>query len=153
VAVSLKYAVVERERRFLVTRVPDGVTNSMRIVDRYLTGTRMRLREVEEDGAVTRKLSHKVRLGDGPAEVACTSFYLDDDEWDLLLALPARVLRKTRHLVQRDGVVLAVDELEDGALLAEIDDEGQPSDVVPPWLDVVSDVSDDERWTGAQLAR
>jgi hypothetical protein len=25
--------------------------------------------------------------------------------------------------------------------------------VVPDWLDVVRDVSDDERWTGAQLAR
>ena len=24
---------------------------------------------------------------------------------------------------------------------------------LPDWLDVVADVSDDERWTGAQLAR
>jgi CYTH domain-containing protein len=154
VPVPLKYAVVERERRYLLARIPDDVSETREIVDRYLTGTRLRLREVREpDGTVTRKLSHKVRLTDGPAEVACTNLYLDDAEWDLLLALPARVLRKRRHLVQRDGVVVAVDEHEDGTLVAEIDDVDRPSGGVPAWLEVVRDVSADERWTGARLAR
>ncbi len=153
-AISLKYAVVERERRFLVARVPDGVVGTSAIVDRYVAGTRLRLREVRAaDGTVTRKLGHKVRLGDGPAEVACTNLYLDDQEWALLAALPARVLRKTRHLVRRDGLVVAVDEHEDGSLVAEIDDgDGPPSDV-PAWLDVVADVSTEEAWTGAGRAR
>ena len=44
--VSLKYAVVERERRYLVARVPDGVEQVVEIVDRYVEGTRLRLREV-----------------------------------------------------------------------------------------------------------
>src|SRR5215469_13457471 len=84
-AVSLKYAVVERERRFLVSKLPDVALERRRIVDRYITGTRLRLREVvTEDGVVTRKLGHKVRLGEGPREIACTSLYLDDDEWDVL---------------------------------------------------------------------
>ena len=99
-----------------------------------------------------RKLGHKVRLGEGPAEVACTNFYLDDQEWDLLVALPATVLMKKRHLVRRDGLVVAVDELGDGTLVAEIDDGDQPSDHVPAWLDVIEDVGADERWTGARLA-
>lgn len=151
---SLKYAVVERERRFLVERLPQGVTRSLRIVDRYLSGTRLRLREVVDgDGVVTRKLGHKVRLTEGPEAVACTSMYLDDTEWELLCRLPARILRKTRHLVQRDGLTVAVDQLEDGTLLAEIDDGDSPSSFVPGWLAVTADVSTDERWTGAQLAR
>jgi CYTH domain-containing protein len=151
---SLKYAVVERERRYLLASLPDGVTATQEIADRYLTGTRLRLREVREaDGRVVRKLGHKVRLGDGPAEVACTNFYLDDGEWALLAALPARTLRKTRHLVHRDGLRVAVDEHEDGTLVAEIDDREQPARSVPEWLDVVADVSDDEAWTGAGLAR
>jgi CYTH domain-containing protein len=50
-------------------------------------------------------------------------------------------------------LVVVIDEHEDGTLIAEIDDGDQPSLVVPDWLDVVRDVSDDERWTGAQLAR
>mgnify|MGYP001064891351 CR=1 FL=1 len=153
-AVSLKYAVVERERRFLLLSIPEGVVDVQLIADRYVLGTRLRLREVRRpDGTVVRKLGHKVRLGDGPAEVACTNLYLDDEEWRVLRALPARELRKRRHVVHRDGLVVAVDELEDGMLVAEIDDGEQPSDVVPEWLEVLEDVSDDEAWTGAGLAR
>jgi CYTH domain-containing protein len=154
VSVSLKYAVVERERRYVLARLPEGVTSTKDILDRYVTGTRLRLREVrEDDGTVTRKLGHKVRLSEGPAEVASTNFYLNDDEWTLLTALPARLLRKRRHIVRRDGLLVAIDELEDGTLIAEIDDRDQPSDFVPEWLDVVDDVSSDEAWTGVGLAR
>jgi CYTH domain-containing protein len=150
----MKYAVVERERRFLVASIPDGVDDVQLIVDRYVTGTRLRLREVRRgDGTVVRKLGQKVRLGDGPAEIACTSLYLDDEEWALLSTLPARVLRKRRHVVRRDGLTVAVDEHDDGLLVAEIDDGEQPSDHVPEWLDVLEDVSDEEAWTGATLAR
>lgn len=149
----LKYAVVERERRFLLRRLPDGVVRTSAITDRYLLGTRLRLREVVgDDGHVVRKLGHKVRLGEGPAEVACTSVYLDEAEWALLLRLPGHVLRKTRHHVERDGRAVAVDELEDGTLLAEIDDGDRPPAPVPGWLDVVRDVSAEEAWTGAALA-
>jgi CYTH domain-containing protein len=154
VSIPLKYAVVERERRYLLRRLPEGVSSTREILDRYVTGTRLRLREVREsDGSLTRKLGHKVRLGDGPAEVACTNLYLDDDEWTLLATLPARLLRKRRHIVERDGLVVAVDEHEDGTLVAEIDDGDQPSDLVPDWLDVIEDVTTDEAWTGARLAR
>lgn len=151
--ISLKYAVVERERRFVVARLPEGPTETREIVDRYITGTRLRLREVTaEDGSVVRKLGQKVRLSAGPAEIACTNLYLDDEEWETLCALPAKVLRKRRHLVHRDGIVVAVDEHEDGTLVAEIDDGDGPPQPVPGWLDVVEEVTADERWTGAALA-
>lgn len=152
--VSLKYAVVERERRYLLASLPEGVTSTKEISDRYVNGTRLRLREVrEDDGTVTRKLGHKIRLTDGPAEVACTSLYLDDEEWALLSALPARTLRKKRHVVATAEWLVAVDEHEDGTLVAEIDDGDEPSNLVPDWLDVVRDVSSDETWTGGELAR
>ena len=152
--VSLKYAVVERERRYILASLPEGVISTRDILDRYVTGTRLRLREVREgDGTVTRKLGHKVRLTEGPAEVACTNLYLNDDEWTLLAALPAQLLRKRRHLVRRDGLLVAIDEHEDGTLIAEIDDLHQPSAFVPVWLDVLADVSNDEAWTGVELAR
>src|SRR5690606_23373767 len=132
----------------------EGVNSTKEIVDRYVTGTRLRLREVREsDGTVIRKLAHKVRLGEGPAEVACTNFYLNDEEWALLIALPATLLRKRRHIVSRDGMLVAIDEHEDGTLIAEIDDRDHPSAFVPDWLDVVQDVSDDEAWTGVRFAR
>ena len=150
----LKYAVVERERRYLLASLPDGVTSTREISDRYVSGTRLRLREVREgDGTVVRKLGHKVRLTEGPAEVACTSLYLDDEEWALLSALPARTLRKKRHMVVTAQWLVAIDEHEDGTLVAEIDHGDQPAELVPDWLDVVRDVSNDETWTGAGRAR
>jgi hypothetical protein len=153
VTVSLKYAVVERERRFICDRLPDGVSRTARVTDRYLTGTRLRLREVvDQDGTVVRKLGHKVRLTSGPQEVACTSMYLDDAEWAALVALPASALRKTRHWIQRDDLVVVVDEHEDGTLVAEIDGQLPPSGV-PAWLCVLREVSGEEGWTGAGLAR
>jgi CYTH domain-containing protein len=154
VSISLKYAIVERERRFLLASLPNGVVSTKQIVDRYVTGTRLRLREVrEDDGTVIRKLGHKVRLSEGPTEVACTNFYLNDQEWAVLGALPAQILRKKRHMLHRDGLIVAVDEHEDGTLVAEIDDRDQPSQFVPDWLDTIEDVTEDERWTGAWLAR
>ena len=152
-----RYARIEAERRYLVRRIPDGVTTIFDIADRYLTGTRMRLREVTHaDGSVVYKLGHKVREDDGPATILCTNFYLDEAEWGLLLPLPARTLRKTRHIVERDEWRIAVDEHPDGTLVAEIDLGDNPVEEtmdVPPWLDVIADVSTDEAWTGAGLAR
>lgn len=101
---------------------------------------------------MTRKLGHKVRLSPGPHEVACTSVYLHKREWELLRALPSRTLRKTRNIVERDGVRLAVDELDDGTFLAEIDDGDAAPCVVPSWLNVLREVTSEEAWTGAELA-
>jgi hypothetical protein len=53
-----------------VASLPEGVTDTKEVSDRYVIGTRLRLREVPRmDGSVIRKLGHKVRLGEGPAEV------------------------------------------------------------------------------------
>jgi hypothetical protein len=56
-------------------------------------------------------------------------------------------------MVATDEWLVAIDEHEDGTLVAEIDDRDEPSSLVPDWLDVVRDVSDDESWTGGGLAR
>ena len=151
---ELKYAVVERERRWLIAELPADILESREILDRYLEGTRLRLRQVTYgDGRVERKLGHKVRLGDGPDAVAHTSIYLDDDEWSRLMALPGRELRKTRHVTVRGTVLVVVDEHVDGSLVAEIDDGPLMPRVEPTWLGLVEDVSGREEWTGFDLAQ
>lgn len=131
--VSLKYAVIERERRYLVSVIPDGVIETRIIVDHYLDGTRLRLREVTTgDGRVVHKLTQKIRLSNGPHEIACTNVYVNDVEWALLRELPARSLRKTRHIIEQDGYRIAVDAFQDGSLLAEIDDGDAPRDPYLP---------------------
>ena len=117
--VSLKYAVVERERRYLLEALPDlPGARVLRITDRYLDGTRLRLRRVDEDGcAVVLKLGQKVPVPDG---IAHTTTYLSEAEFALLSQLPGRPLEKTRHL--HDG--WAVDVHPDGLVLAETGDDG-----------------------------
>lgn len=158
-APSLKYAHVERERRWLLAGVPDLPTAAevLRISDRYLCGSRLRLREVRRpDGSVERKLGHKVRIGDGPQAVACTSLYLDDAEWDLLAALPADTLTKDRTLVPHDGFTVAVDVFTRrlaGLVLAEVDTGDGPAIELPESYAAVREVTADEAFTGAVLAR
>ena len=94
-----------------------------------------------------------MRLSAGPAEVACTNFNLNDDEWAAFGTLPAHVLRKRRHTVHRDGLIVAIDEHEDRTLVAEMDDrDSTPSDV-PAWLHVIQDVGASQDWTGGPLAQ
>lgn len=155
---SLKYARVERERRWLLGSLPADLPaeSTLEITDRYLTGTRLRLRTaVADDGQLVRKLGQKVRLGEGPEEIACTSMHLDDAEWDLLSALPGRMLRKLRRRVRLHGLTLAVDVFIGhcaGLVLAEVDRGDGADQELPPGLAPVAEVTADEAFTGAALA-
>lgn len=155
---SLKYARVERERRWLIDLPPSASASAdvLTVTDRYLTGSRLRLREtVSSAGDVVRKLGHKVRLTDGPEEVACTSLYLDDAEWALLCALEAHVLSKERRRMVVDGVDLALDVFGGdcaGLVLAEIDRGDDVDTGLPEGLGAVAEVTADERFTGGRLA-
>ncbi|UDY25062.1 hypothetical protein [Nocardioides sp. Kera G14] len=146
----MTYAKLECERKFLVRAVPPGATHTSRIVDRYVAGTRLRLREMtSSDGTVVRKLGQKIRPDGDASRIAHTTIYLDEDEWATLASLPGVELRKTRHHFP-DG--LAVDELADGTLLAEVDGGDALPTKVPPSLDVIREVTGDEAWTGAAIA-
>lgn len=131
----------------------------LEIEDRYLRGTRLRLRSVREtDHPPVRKLGQKVRLDhDHPSTIEHTTMYLDDAETVVLRGLPSDVLVKTRTLHPWQGLVVAVDVFAGrltGLVLAEVDlgDGGdlQASGPPVPWL---VEVTDDERFTGGQLAR
>ncbi len=160
----MKYAKVERERRWLLSGMPSVATDltPTRVVDRYLDGLRMRLREMTRpDGTVVRKLGQKVRLDEGPREVAGTNFYLSDAEWERLRSLPGRDLVKDRYAVPLgDGseAFVAVDVFHgghEGLVLAEVDGGDTRPDVGPDVLarlGVVREVTDDEAFTGAALA-
>ncbi len=156
--VNEKYAVGEYERRFLLDEIPAGATDPRRIVDLYVDGTRLRLRRVDRPGAEPdRKLGHKRRLNTSdPRAIMHTSLYLDEDEFRVLGALPAKRLVKTRWAIEVDGRPCAVNVFEEslaGLVLMEVD-LGDPSlldEFVPPsWAG--SEVSDDEAFTGGGLA-
>jgi len=150
-----KYAQVERERRFLLGGVPEAaaVTVVRTITDRYLVGTRLRLRRAElSDGGCELKLTQKVPIaGSGAVQGMITNTYLSPDEYELFASLPAAVLSKTRFSAPPLGVDVFDGHLR-GLVLAEAEfatDEDARSFVPPPAC--VAEVTDDARFTGGRL--
>ena len=154
-----KYALVERERRFLMAGLPPGAAvRRVEIVDRYLDGTRLRLRRVSQPGSPgpatpELKLTQKVpAVRPGPVRGLITNIYLSPAEYDVLATLPGAELAKTRLFFPpyavdvfgppRDGLVLAEAELGSDADLA----------ACPPPPASVAEVTCDDRFTGGRLA-
>jgi CYTH domain-containing protein len=152
-----KYARVERERRFLLAGAPPASAGTAvrQITDRYLTGTRLRLRRIDYPGGGTSefKLTQKVPAGlPGPVRGLITNIYLSGAEYEVFASLPGAVLRKTRV----GGQPLVTDIFSPplhGLVLAESefgsDDEAA---AFRPACDVVAEVTDDVRFTGGRLA-
>ena len=150
-----RYAHLECEQRWLLRGPPGDVTDPRTICDRYVSGTRLRLRRVETPTGTVFKLGQKVRLDPGsPTMVSLTNLYLSQAEYDVLARLPATELRKTRRTATHDGRPMAVDEFDgplSGLVLAEIElDDPRARAPAPPGA--VADVTDDERYTGGSLA-
>jgi len=152
-----KYARVERERRFLLAEPPPASTTTAprQITDRYLTGTRLRLRRVEHgNGASEFKLTQKVPAErPGPVQGLITNIYLSQPEYDRFAILPAAVLSKTRVSVSPLSIDIFSPPLH-GLVLAEAEftTDHEASCFRPP-PDSVAEVTDDPRFTGGRLAR
>ena len=157
-----KYARFELERRFLLARLPEGISEAgaWTVTDRYVTGTRLRLRRMEppEGGETVFKLGQKEAPSPPDfSRLTITNMYLSADEYDVLAALPARELRKRRHRLDHDGRVYSVDAFEGrlaGLVLAEVGyettDELEAHTELPGFA--LRDVSHDVRFTGGALA-
>jgi CYTH domain-containing protein len=153
-----KYACIERERRWLVDRPrrPDLPVEFVLIEDRYITGTRLRLRRMTDhaSGRIVLKLTKKYDAVDPLARPIVTA-YLSEDEFALLAQLPAAALSKHRYAVAADGLRFSIDRFNGlvGLELAEIetaDDSGLRAVPSPDWT--IRDVSNDPRYQGGMLA-
>ncbi len=154
-----KYALVERERRFLVKRLPPWSPEAeRRITDRYLGGTRLRVRTVEDLGPEAPPLVYKLTQKVPGVEPASgnqghlTTIYLDEAEHRLLGRLPGVTLTKRRLAYPP----MAVDVFEgglEGLLIAEVEFD---SDAAMTWFTVPSwcgpEITGEPGWSGAELA-
>jgi len=155
---SMKYARRELERRFLLTEVPPtpGVIRTAVITDRYIAGTRFRLRRsIErsaESTATVYKLTQKIPADDGGPGLI-TTMYLSEAEFDAFSKLPGDVLTKTRLSIPPFGIDV-FDPPLDGLILAEAEFETEEEMLAfgaPRFA--VADVTADPRFTGGRLVR
>ncbi len=126
----LKYARIERERRFLLAALPAGIdpaTGYQQLDDLYLEGTRLRLRSVTSPTGtlIEQKLNQKLLAPSGDAaHRIITSVYLDPAEYAALAALPGRRLQKRRYTYAHEGHAVGIDVFRGplaGLVLAEIE--------------------------------
>ena len=154
----MKYARVEKERRFLIRKFPEvAQARTLAIQDWYLSNTNLRLRCVEEPGKLpVYKLGQKIRIDDlSLSTVAHTTMYLSENEFEALRALPSKSLMKTRALFPFGDLFLVIDEFDGelkGLMLAEIDLGVADVDIDSLPIEIVAEVTDDERFTGGALA-
>jgi CYTH domain-containing protein len=158
-----KYARVERERRYLLADLPEGLTRAdhhLQITDNYLTGTRLRLRKVRDPR--TNKWVVKFTQKFAPnaedlSRTTITNTYLNPIEADTLAIFEANEIRKNRYPLEFEGRKFAVDMfLGDlfGLVLAEVSfetDDELDSFRKPPFA--LAEVTNNEIFTGGRLSQ
>jgi CYTH domain-containing protein len=151
-----KYARIEIERRFLLEGVPEAaeVLAINEIGDRYLDGTRLRLRRLARVGGPTQlKLTQKLPDPDGARQGALTTIYLSEAEHAAFARLPAATLSKSRLSIAPYGVDVFHGELE-GLYLAEAEFATvEDALALVPAAFCRAEVTADRRFTGGELVR
>jgi CYTH domain-containing protein len=150
-----RYAVTEREQRWLLGRVPEGVSDPVEILDKYLGVSTLRLRRAQSGDSIVYKLGQKVRPDPNhPAVNQMTNMYLSEPEFLMLGEVDGATLAKTRWRWTARQSAFSVDEFGGvlrGLVLAEaelpVDGADPPS---PPGA--LADVTGDNRFSGGHLA-
>lgn len=157
-----KYARVERERRYLLDGLPEGLTRAsphVQITDNYITGTRLRLRKVREPQTNKWTVKFTQKFAPNSADLSrtiITNIYLTAAESEVLGVFEANEIRKNRYPYEFAGRKFTIDMfLGDlfGLVLAETGfDSDEELDSFPPPPFVVADVTQKELFTGGNLS-
>src|SRR5689334_17554370 len=157
-----KYAQVERERRYLLRDLPEGVTRAdphLQITDNYMTGSRLRLRKVREPRTNKWTVKFTQKFAPNPEDLSrtlITNTYLNALEAEVLSSVfNSNEIRKNRYPFEFEGHNFGVDMfLGDllGLVLAEIDFEtDQELDNFPKPPFALADVTNEPLFSGGRL--
>jgi CYTH domain-containing protein len=156
-----KYARVERERRYLLADLPEGLTRAdphLQITDNYITGTRLRLRKVREPRTNKWTVKFTQKFAPNPEDLSrtiITNTYLNALEAETLSVFNTNEIRKNRYYFDFEGRRFSVDMfLGDlfGLVMAEVGfetDEELDRFVKPAFA--LADVTNDPVFAGGSL--
>jgi CYTH domain-containing protein len=157
-----KYARIERERRYLLQDLPEGLARTdphVQITDNYITGTRLRIRKVRDPGTNkwTVKFTQKFPIQPNDlSRTLITNTYLNAIEAETLSVFNSNEIRKNRYYFNYDGKKFSVDMfLGDlfGLVLAEVSFETDEELISFPKPDfALAEVTNQEVFSGGRLA-
>jgi len=156
-----RYTQMERERRYLLQDLPEGLTRAdphLQITDNYITGTRLRLRKVRDPRSNKWTVKFTQKFAPNPGDFSrtiITNVYLNALEAETLAVFDANEIRKNRYSFEFEGRKFSVDMfLGDlfGLVLAETSfetDRELGSFAKPAFA--IADVTNNELFTGGKL--
>jgi CYTH domain-containing protein len=156
-----KYARVERERRYLLRDLPEGMSRAdshLQITDNYMTGSRLRLRKVREPRTNKWTVKFTQKFAPNPDDLSraiITNTYLNALEAEVLSVFNSNEIRKNRYPFEFEGRKFSIDMfLGDlfGLVLAEVSfdtDEELDSFPKPPFA--LADVTNEPLFSGGKL--
>jgi CYTH domain-containing protein len=157
-----KYARIERERRYLLRDLPEGMTRAdphLQITDNYITGTRLRIRKVREPRTNKWTVKFTQKFAPDPNDLSrtiITNTYLNAYEAEVLSIFNSNEIRKNRYPFEFEGHKFSVDMfLGDlfGLVLAEVGFEtDEELDNFPKPLFALADVTNEELFSGGRLS-
>jgi CYTH domain-containing protein len=157
-----KYARIERERRYLLPDLPEGLSRAdhhLQITDNYLTGTRLRIRKVRNPKTNKWVVKFTQKFAPAPRDLSrtiITNIYLNAIEAETLSIFAANEIRKNRYPFQFEGRQFSIDMFIGdlfGLVLAEVSfetDEELDNFAMPPFA--LADVTNIELFTGGRLS-
>ena len=157
-----KYARIERERRYLLEDLPEGLSRAehhLQITDNYLTGTRLRIRKVRDPKTNKWVVKFTQKFAPDPRDLSrtiITNLYLNAVEAEMLSIFEANEIRKNRYYFSFEEQGFSIDMfLGDlfGLVLAEASfetDEELDTFRMPPFA--IADVTNNETFSGGRLS-
>jgi len=157
-----RYARIERERRYLLQDLPEGLTRAdhhLQITDNYITGTRLRIRKVRDPKTNKWIVKFTQKFAPNPDDLSrtvITNTYLNAIEAETLAIFAANEIRKNRYSFEFENRKFSIDMfLGDlfGLVLAEVSfesDEDMANFKTPPFA--LAEVTNNEIFSGGRLS-
>ena len=157
-----KYALIERERRYLLPDLPPGLSRAdhhLQITDNYLTRTRLRIRKVRDPRTNKWVVKFTQKFAPDPRDLSrtlITNLYLNPQEAETLAVFEANEIRKNRYPFEfgehRFSIDMFIGDLF-GLVLAEVSfDTDEDLDSFPLPSFALTEVTNLDLFSGGRLA-